>query len=412
MKDWSDLEEKYQDMRLADPKAAQSFKQKMTARFQVGNTSVQALEEEGNAEKHQLAAMHQQRVLAHINQRKREAMTCYTQALTEQPPNAHRVEKCLQKLLRALHKDRAHALAHYRHLLSSGGTGGLEAAASERPRTLERLVDIDRAVNQSMAMLKRYPDLSAKISQLMDDYIQALRSKDETPGSMLAMTEDAEAAILDKYKTEVERKISEKERQRLAEKQRKEQRAQEREKLREEKLRLEAKKLETVVQQEKEKEEQKMEKKTTEEVPEETSIKPSPTALPTVDDAAVQRAVEEVAAAVAHQEAEPKMQHVMTHELGHGEASYAVRREFYGSSSHEGRNVYFTLAFAGIALMAAVFVGVAVAKWRASRSPHAQGFVEVEQTVGIPVTPEERHVANMQINGYENPTYKYFEVKE
>lgn len=85
--------------------------------------------------------------------------------------------------------------------------------------------------------------------------------------------------------------------------------------------------------------------------------------------------------------------------------------------------------------MAAVFVGVAVAKYRASRSPHAQGFVEVDQvcrrtfwhtklsltsifshqtfqTVAIPVTPEERHVANMQINGYENPTYKYFEVKE
>lgn len=81
--------------------------------------------------------------------------------------------------------------------------------------------------------------------------------------------------------------------------------------------------------------------------------------------------------------------------------------------------------------MAAVFVGVAVAKYRASRSPHAQGFVEVDQvtfesgrrslaltrdvyfqTVAVPVTPEERHVANMQINGYENPTYKYFEVKE
>jgi hypothetical protein len=29
--------------------------------------------------------------------------------------------------------------------------------------------------------------------------------------------------------------------------------------------------------------------------------------------------------------------------------------------------------------MAAVFVGVAVAKYRASRSPHAQGFVEVDQ---------------------------------
>lgn len=223
-----------------------------------------------------------------------------------------------------MHKDRAHALAHYRHLLNSGGAGGLEAAASERPRTLERLVDIDRAVNQSMSMLKRYPDLSAKLAQLMDDYIQALRSKDDTPGSMLGMTEDAEAAILDKYRVEIERKVSEKERQRIAEKQRKEQRSQEREKLREEKLRLEAKKLEVMVkEQEKEKQTEK-DMETTKEQPEESSVRPSPTALPTVDDAAVQRAVEEVAAAVAHQEAEPRAQHVMAHDLGHGEAVIAI----------------------------------------------------------------------------------------
>lgn len=223
--------------------------------------------------------------------------------------------------MRALHKDRAHALAHYRHLLNSGGAGGLEAAASERPRTLERLVDIDRAVNQSMSMLKRYPDLSSKLAQLMDDYIQALRSKDDTPGSMLGMTEDAEAAILDKYRIEIERKVSEKERQRIAEKQRKEQRSQVREKLREEKLRQEAKKLEVMVREEEnDKPTEKDFVETTKDLPEESSVRPSPTALPTVDDAAVQRAVEEVAAAVAHQEAEPRVQHVMAHDLGHGEA--------------------------------------------------------------------------------------------
>lgn len=49
----------------------------------------------------------------------------------------------------------------------------------------------------------RYPELSTKISQLMEDYIQALRSKDDTPGSLLSMTRDAEAAILDKYRAEV-----------------------------------------------------------------------------------------------------------------------------------------------------------------------------------------------------------------
>ncbi|XP_018804255.1 PREDICTED: beta-amyloid-like protein isoform X2 [Bactrocera latifrons] len=451
MKDWSDLEEKYQDMRMADPKQAQTFKQRMTARFQ---TSVQALEEEGNAEKHQLAAMHQQRVLAHINQRKREAMTCYTQALTEQPPNAHHVEKCLQKLLRALHKDRAHALAHYRHLLNSGGPGGLEAAASERPRTLERLIDIDRAVNQSMTMLKRYPELSAKISQLMNDYILALRSKDDIPGSSLGMSEEAEAAILDKYRVEIERKVAEKERLRLAEKQRKEQRAAEREKLREEKLRLEAKKVDELLKSQAEQDggasgagssisgsssaaalgDSKVSSKEMGQLTDPTKLAQSDkdstggeeyadvtvstktqTVLPTVDDDAVQRAVEDVAAAVAHQEAEPQVQHFMSHDLGHRESSFSLRREFaHTHANKEGRNVYFTLSFAGVALLAAIFVGVAVAKWRTSRSPHAQGFIEVDQnaTTHHPVVPEEKIVANMQINGYENPTYKYFEVKE
>lgn len=37
----------------------------------------------------------------------------------------------------------------------------------------------------------------------MDDYVLALRSKDETPGLLLAMTREAEAAILDKYQADV-----------------------------------------------------------------------------------------------------------------------------------------------------------------------------------------------------------------
>ncbi|CAG2068854.1 unnamed protein product, partial [Timema podura] len=95
-------------------------------------------------------------------------------------------------------------------------------------------------VNQSLQMLDRFPDLRTKIGQLMEDYIQALRSKDETPGSLLAMTRDAEAAILDKYRADVAAKQEERERQRQLEKQRKEQRKKERVELREEKQRVEA----------------------------------------------------------------------------------------------------------------------------------------------------------------------------
>merc|ERR1712049_55722 len=75
----------------------------------------------------------------------------------------------------------------------------------------------------------------------------------------------------------------------------------------------------------------------------------------------------------------------------------------------ESSSVYVTLGFAGIALVAAMLIGVAVIKKRNGRHPHHQlvsvqttrtgllskeGFVEVDQTA----SPEERHVANMQMN--------------
>lgn len=49
--------------------------------------STQSLEEEGVAERRRLAALHQQRVLAHLAQRRRTALTCYTRSLRDTPPN-------------------------------------------------------------------------------------------------------------------------------------------------------------------------------------------------------------------------------------------------------------------------------------------------------------------------------------
>ena len=49
--------------------------------------------------------------------------------------------------------------------------------------------------------------------------------------------------------------------------------------------------------------------------------------------------------------------------------TYSVRREVY---HRESKSIYFTLAFAGIALMAAVIVGVAVLRRRNARSPQNQ----------------------------------------
>ena len=70
--------------------------------------------------------------------------------------------------------------------------------------------------------------------------------------------------------------------------------------------------------------------------------------------------------------------------------------------------MYFRLVMGCTCLISLVLMVTIMAKKRSSRSPQRQGFIEVDQTI----SPEERHVTNMQINGYENPTYKYFEVKD
>ncbi|OXU27409.1 hypothetical protein TSAR_004799 [Trichomalopsis sarcophagae] len=401
MKDWSDLEERYQDIRARDPVAADAFKRWMTVRFQ---QTVAALEASGAAEKHHLSAMHQQRVQETVKQRNEEAMSCYTAALNEIPPNEHRIQKCLQKLLRALHKDRHHTIAHYKHLLDSS----LEQAQREKPATLEHLADIDRITNQSLLMLERYPELSSKIGKLMDDYVLALRSKDETPGLLLAMTREAEAAILDKFQADVASKQQEKEHQKQLERERKEQRKAERGELRTEQEQqqqqikddstaavvssapVEKKEL-VSASLVKEKKDHQQQVQQVHEQQHEQHDQQQPSAA--------------ASTAVKHSEGLIRAAHSMTHDVSHSEPSYSVRREVY---HRESRSIYFTMAFAGIALMAATIVGVAVFKRRSARSPHSQGFIEVDQAA----TPEERHVANMQINGYENPTYKYFEVKE
>ena len=75
-----------------------------------------------------------------INQRKKEAMQCYTNSLNKSPPNSHRVQKCLQKLLRSMHKDRHHTIQHFKHLLETN----MDQADREKEITIEHLADIDR----------------------------------------------------------------------------------------------------------------------------------------------------------------------------------------------------------------------------------------------------------------------------
>ena len=72
---------------------------------------------------------------------------------------------------------------------------------------MEHLVDIDRLVNESLQMLSRFQDLNTKILPLMEDYLIALRSRDNTPASLLRMDKQHEEEMINNYTSDVKAKI-------------------------------------------------------------------------------------------------------------------------------------------------------------------------------------------------------------
>lgn len=212
MKEWSELEEHYQEMKLKDPKSADEFKKKMTNRFQ---KTVEALEEEGSAEKRQIISIHQQRVMSIINMRKKSAMDCYTKSLEQTIPKTKKIEKCLEKLLRALEKDRMHTLHHFKHLLNSF----TKQALKDKDAMLDHLTDLIKMANQSIQMLDRVPNVSDKIKPRMIAYWHNLRG---VPMEQ-AITRESELAIMDRYEEEVAQKQLERESQKEADELKREQ---------------------------------------------------------------------------------------------------------------------------------------------------------------------------------------------
>ncbi|XP_030037141.1 amyloid-beta-like protein isoform X2 [Manduca sexta] len=452
MKEWSELEDRYQAMMSADPAAAQTFRQRMTAKFQA---NVQSLEEEGVAERRRLAALHQQRVLAHLAQRRRTALACYTRSLRDTPPNAHRVQKCLQRLVRALAAERSGALAAWRRAAAAGR----EAAAAERTSAADRLQDADRALQRALTALRRRPHLYASIGTAIEDYVQSMQSKDDMAVSLMSMTPEAEELLLDRIEAEVQREQAAREQLSV----KRDQRARQRQDIQNER----AKTSNGVKESEESDDEasEPSENETSTAAPTPTSAPsspasatPAPSAAPvsvhdittrsgftqdttttemittTVTDAPESETAETIEAsettsrrstsetegeglraALEHAEerAPPPPAHALKHELQHSQPGYTVRGAGPSGAGGAGGSgaLYPALCVGGAALAAAACVALAVAR-RRDRAPHAQGFVQVEQTGVVAPTPEERHVANMQINGYENPTYKYFEVKE
>lgn len=69
--EWSELFERYNKMKEKDPKGAEEYKREMTTRFR---KTVNSIEEENKEERMQIENVHDERVQAILNEKKREVI--------------------------------------------------------------------------------------------------------------------------------------------------------------------------------------------------------------------------------------------------------------------------------------------------------------------------------------------------
>lgn len=72
-----------------------------------------------------------------------------------------KIQKCLQKLVRALEKDRHHTLQHYFHMIQKN----IKNADKMKDDILDHLEHLNKVYNQSLDMLDKYPDIANKVKE-------------------------------------------------------------------------------------------------------------------------------------------------------------------------------------------------------------------------------------------------------
>ncbi|XP_056244407.1 amyloid-beta A4 protein-like isoform X2 [Seriola aureovittata] len=163
MREWEEAERQAKNLPRADKKAViQHFQEK-----------VEALEQEAAGERQQLVETHMARVEALLNSRRRLTLENYLSALQANPPRPRQVLSLLKKYVRAEEKDRQHTLKHYEHVR----TVDPKKAAQIRPQVLTHLRVIDERMNQSLGLLYKVPSVANEIQNQVAVIVQRVQSE-------------------------------------------------------------------------------------------------------------------------------------------------------------------------------------------------------------------------------------------
>ncbi|TFK02610.1 amyloid-beta A4 protein isoform X3 [Terrapene carolina triunguis] len=357
MREWEEAERQAKNLPKADKKAViQHFQEK-----------VELLEQEAANERQQLVETHMARVEAMLNDRRRIALENYITALQAVPPRPRHVFNMLKKYVRAEQKDRQHTLKHFEHVRMVDP----KKAAQIRSQVMTHLRVIYERMNQSLSLLYNVPAVAEEIQDEVDELLQKEQNySDDVLANMISEPRisygnDALMPSLTETKTTVEL------------------------------LPVDGEfSLDDL---------QPWHPFGVDSVPANTENEVEPVdARPAADRGLTTRPGSGLTNVKTEEISEVKMDAEFRHDSG-----YEVHHQklvFFAEDVGSNKGAIIGLMVGGVVIATVIVITLVMLKKKQYTSIH-HGVVEVDAAV----TPEERHLSKMQQNGYENPTYKFFE---
>ncbi|XP_059172990.1 amyloid-beta precursor-like protein isoform X2 [Physella acuta] len=307
-----------------------------------------AYEQEDDSEKQQLVALHQQHVQAALNEKKREAMDKYMSAL-EKGDNAVPVQvERIIRYLRGYIKAEEKDRMHTVNHFEHVKYSNPQEAARIHPLIINHLRLSEQRIDQALQLLTRYPDVEVKVKPEIDEFMKRFES----------IANSIRDVVLPEIKVDDDSDSSESDEVTEA-------------------------------------------PKAAEPVNTNNDINIDESNDFDVNNQDIDTQGDDVHENEHDFEKKPFVAHRMedTHRVQQGLAESAATSSQVGST--------IGIALGSVSVFVIIVVAIIMLKRNKTRQSVTHGYVEVDPSA----SPEERHLANMQMNGYENPTYKYFEVQ-
>ncbi|XP_027020453.1 amyloid beta (A4) precursor protein b isoform X2 [Tachysurus fulvidraco] len=346
MREWEEAERQVKSLPRADKKAViQHFQEK-----------VEALEQEAAIERQQLVETHIARVEALLNDRRRMALDSFLTALQDDQPRPRQVFGLFKKYVRAEQKDRQHTLKHFEHVRMVDP----KKAAQICPQVIAHLRVIEERLNESVAYLYKVPQVTSEIQgqvALLLERVQAEASQQLSSVQSDMRVSYGNDALMPPDSTPSVDSVA-----------------------------VEQDNLGFIHPES-------FNQANTDNHVEPVDARPAPDrGLPTRPGSGLK--LDEM----------PDVRIDTEERQSTGYEVHHQRLVFFADDVSSNKGAIIGLMVGGVVIATIIVITLIMLRKKQYSSIH-HGVIEVDAAV----TPEERHLTKMQQNGYENPTYKFFE---